>query len=532
MNKQNKFFGILAILLFAIVLTAPLVLSFFMQDETGNADDDVGEKRAMSAFPTEYSNSYFSLVENWFSDHSPMRNSLINLRVDAAVSLSDVYDNSLGPFLTNLILASDNDNHSSQTEDTDSVETKRKDLEPGEPDCEHVFGEYTVTEASTCSTQGTREHTCTICGWTKVETMDFAHSMKTYKTGEASYDSYGYALMKCRLCSHWELVKTAEKTLDTTPLAPTYKSQKNDIYATAILGKRDWYFYAGDESEKYYTGDNLLTDEEMKEWKEAFEELKAELDKRGAELVILLAPNKEQMYPEYMPTTYNVKTQNKRADLFYQYMQQNSDVKYYYLKEDLEQVKLMFDPYYKQDTHWNYVGGFVGTMKFYEALGWFDTVSLYDLVSKKMITQTSRTGGDLAGFVGKSAKYTDWSITYKSKINQTGSKNYANHVTTDTKPNAELQLKTSNANSGHNLLVLGDSYRHMMEGFLIKDFDTALIAHRVELDYRTQIVMDSLEIIGPGDALLMIAVERFDKDQMEAAKKATAILKEFDQKAE
>jgi len=76
-----------------------------------------------------------------------MRNSLINLRVDAAVSLSDVYDNSLGPFLTNLILASDNDNHSSQTEDTDSVETKRKDLEPGEPDCEHVFGEYTVTSS-------------------------------------------------------------------------------------------------------------------------------------------------------------------------------------------------------------------------------------------------------------------------------------------------------------------------------------------------------------------------------------------------
>ena len=80
------------------------------------------------------------------------------------------------------------------------------------------------------------------------------------------------------------------------------------------------------------------------------------------------------------------------------------------------------------------------------------------------------------------------------------------------------------AYSDKKLAVLGDSFRRAMTAVYNKDFGKLLVAHRVELKYNTEVVINFLKELSDGDVLLLTCVERLDTELIPAADLLTKIL--------
>ncbi len=405
-----------------------------------------------------------------------------------------------------------------ETNEPTPVPTREPTPEPTVPPTEaptphvHKWDSGRVRLGPSCVSEGEKVYTCTVCGETMTEKIPvIEHKYVVKKQSTADLDNYGYKLKKCSVCGKYVVDEIVPKSIDNTYLAPEYQGG-------AIFGRRDWLFYSGDDSEGYFRGTNLLGTDEMSSWKNKFEQLDNVCKSRGIELVILVAPNKEQMYPEYMPT-YQIASQTKRQDAFLAYMKAESSVKYLYPKSELETTKIFYDVFYKQDTHWNQLGGFTGAMAVYRALG-VQATNVFELD----VTESTRKGGDLSNFSGYSTTYRDWKISYKNDI-ASSVEYYENHVTSS---NTELsQFTTPGAMlKDKKIVVLGDSFRHAMSGIISKDFGKSTFAHRKELDYSTEVVISALRELSAGDVLLLTCVERYDGQLIHAADQLIAVLSE------
>jgi hypothetical protein len=587
-GRFNRIFSIVVIVLAAAVVLTPWIIHAVAGDKTEADGNTLTEKRELAEFPADYSNDWFSRLESYFSDHSPVRNKIIKLESEVSGKYNAFYRNSISPVLTRMIVRN-YDNASTPAPDTGegpgpaaptvdlgiltgrtpvpateipaeteapvetatpaptkepATEVPATDIpatdvpeetgtpapgtqgpteavtatpaptgtptpEPTEPPTPeptphvHTYDKGKVEQAASCQREGRKVYTCTGCGATRTETIPkVAHDMRVVMSSTADMDNYGYTLKRCRVCGEYSLENVEAKIVNNTYLAPSYGG-------AAIFGKRDWLFYSGNDSEGYYRGTNLLDQATMNSWRLMFEQLDAACRAKGIDLVILVAPNKEQMYPEYMPN-YQIENEKKRQDVMLEYMQNNSTVKYLYPKSELELTKIFYDVFYKQDTHWNSLGGFTGTMAVYRALG-LATTNVFELNVK----ETTRTGGDLSNFSGYSTTYREWSVSYKGNL-ETTRQNYENHVTSS--PTELSQFFTPGAlYADKKLVVIGDSFRHAMSTFMSKDFGKSTFAHRTELDYRTPVVMESLAELGEGDVLVLMCVERLDNSLYHAA---------------
>ena len=87
----------------------------------------------------------------------------------------------------------------------------------------------------------------------------------------------------------------------------------NNLSQKVVYGKGDWLFYGAERSLEYYMATNILSDEKMQEMTQILSELKSICDSRGIELRIMFAPNKEQIYSEYMPNLLIEDYNNKKS---------------------------------------------------------------------------------------------------------------------------------------------------------------------------------------------------------------------------
>lgn len=141
-----------------------------------------------------------------------------------------------------------------------------------------------------------------------------------------------------------------------------------------IVGDDNWLFYSradDGDSVSCYQGTNLLSEEELEHIAHNCMEQREFLAQQGVEFVIFIAPNKERIYYDKMPEKYGSPSHSYRVRQIVDYLKANTDVRVVYPYEELMQAKELIDEniYYKTDTHWNNIGGYVGTVALMEELG-------------------------------------------------------------------------------------------------------------------------------------------------------------------
>ena len=179
-------------------------------------------------------------------------------------------------------------------------------------------------------------------------------------------------------------------------------SNKTYINSTqVILGKNDWLFFKPTLDD--YEGNNLFSDAEKNQILYQILKQKDILEKLGLELVLYIAPNKASIYPENMSDTIIKSNQISKAEDLIEFLRKNSDITIIYPKKELIDAKTIAELYYKSDTHWNDVGGYVGTQAFVkEVLGIDDK-----LAKDKIVSREGNRIGDLSKVANLTNIYTD-----------------------------------------------------------------------------------------------------------------------------
>jgi len=136
---------------------------------------------------------------------------------------------------------------------------------------------------------------------------------------------------------------------------------------SVIRGRDGWWFYADDGAMRDYAEAPPFTTAELEEWRQTLQDTTDWMHARGIAYLFVMAPDKQQMYPEYMPATIR-HTSPSRMDQLAAYLHQHSTVPVLDLRPVLERGKTHERIYHRTDTHWNDRGAYIGYSAIISAL--------------------------------------------------------------------------------------------------------------------------------------------------------------------
>ena len=404
--------------IFLSILVMPTVLwgIFSLTGIKDKLDFDLEEKREKHTISSDVRLSELpGEIEAYYNDRVPFRSILIDTNNKINTKLEKNYADKIEPIFLGWI-------------------NKNKDNEP-EQKPSYVVEE--TTPANTQEPSGEDNPTSHTHDFTLVEKKD------------SDYENYGYELYRCSGCSE-EKRQVLEKLIDTS-IYPM-----KIVGNTTIIGRYNWLFY--EKTLADYRGENLIANEAYAGHVDIFVKLKNKCDELGKELYFIVLPNKNSVYPEYMPTVDRV-AKKRRVEGLKEYIDNNTDLVFQYPLKEMYANKPYRQLYYRYDTHWNENGFLVGVNSLYSAMG-MKTITYDDY---EIITQ-NRDSGDLAILAGIdiSAYQPDTcgTIIYKPEIESQSNRIYEDRYV-ETNSTSQNQKK---------LFLMGDSYRFGFEWFLSKDF--------------------------------------------------------------
>ena len=262
-----------------------------------------------------------------------------------------------------------------------------------------------------------------------------------------------------------------------------------------IEGQSDWLFL-GEINIPYYTGEKTFSSEkEIKEYIKPYIKLKEKCDKVNKNLVIMVCPEKEEIYPEYMPTL-DIKDEIERPIKLRDYITNNTDITYIYPKEELLKYKKNYLLYRKYDTHWNPVGAYIAANILKESLG-IETIPL----RKQKLKKVDVVDADLIYYANTNIENLPHTFTYKFldyKSNHNPNKIFVNDPVTQ-------DSYTVHCAEGEErkVFLIGDSFREAMEEYLNKDFKEVFC--NVYLNMGKKYVAEEIK---RADDIVILIVER------------------------
>ena len=517
-NKGRKIIRRISIALFLCVLILPpvswAVLKLVCGDNSRvmeRLDYDLGENRELAAFPDDADiGSITSELEAYYNDHAPYRSALITINRRINSKLERAYTMNVQPVLVALAdmthtatkpdVSGNEGSNEGQTDTENSTRYAQGDNagENGaikdniiENSADDQNGGNADVGKEESSTSGKNEHGSISGGVDSEDMSGDTHSGQKpgngeNESGEMSGNAGGVN----------ESGGTSENngSADSSDKLPYFPAREMN---GTIFGRDDWMFCSYDNSIAYYCGSNLMSEQQMKDKLSLMQKLQNICDSRGVQLQFMIAPNKEQVYSEYMPT-YTIENSYKRVPGFIDYVKRNSSVKIIYPIDELRAAKSTMSTYYKYDTHWNHYGSFIATQALYKDMG-------LDYVSPDSVNYSE--GSCIWGLVitaGLSWKdyerdY-DHIPDYKPEIELFNTDGVIDHIHTE---KSAVYRTDSTASGQSRFVMVGDSFRLYMMPYLERDFSHVSIAHRDNIH-------DIEDDIRQADILVVECVERLD----------------------
>ena len=265
-----------------------------------------------------------------------------------------------------------------------------------------------------------------------------------------------------------------------------------------VRGRTNWLFL-NDTNIDEFTGVNNLTDNGVKEYVKKYIQLNKLLTgKLNKRLLYVVFPEKEEVYPEYMPSV-DIVEEEERVTKIRNYLATNSDVNYIYPKEELIEYKKKYRTYYKYDTHWNHMGAFIGNEACKKALN-LQLSTMSELKVKKTKDTVIKNLIPMANIVDEGFEDDfDYEIEYKPDID-------VNIIEEE----VDFSQYTSNSSNKENLFYLGDSFRINLIPYMRKDYAKSSFCY-IGVEFKEK----WLKALNEADVIIIEAVGRFEKATMQ-----------------
>lgn len=134
-----------------------------------------------------------------------------------------------------------------------------------------------------------------------------------------------------------------------------------------LIGKDNWLFYTLENSINNFKNTSTFSDKELENIAQYLSDINNWAKQHGKEFYYLICPDKNKIYGEYIiGITQEKPDSQNRTNQLINYLRQHTDVKVIYLYDALHQAKKESDNllYWKNDTHWNSYGAYIGYLEF------------------------------------------------------------------------------------------------------------------------------------------------------------------------
>ena len=245
------------------------------------------------------------------------------------------------------------------------------------------------------------------------------------------------------------------------------------------LGKEDWLFYTTTTDGQPlidYAGNDYFSEEKMSAITQNVEANRQKLEELGIEFAVMVVPNKEQIYSEYMPDTVHRFSEVSRSDVLLDYISKNSNVNVINPKQELLELKDEYPLYYKYDSHWTDIGAFTAYSQMTKLF--FEEGESLEGREITVTADTNRYHADLIKMTGLGSWFgydNYYEVSYEKE---------------------EPYDKT--------ILFVGDSCREALEKYIKKGFENSVVIHRN--DYTPELI----EQIKP-DIVVLEFAERYSE---------------------
>ncbi len=250
-----------------------------------------------------------------------------------------------------------------------------------------------------------------------------------------------------------------------------YKFFNTSVDNRCVIGKDGWLFYRGDDA---LSKNNVITQIQgisefsENEKKNILENLKLNNNKLKAnniEMYILVLPNKENIYREYLPDSISIKNNTSRTENLIEYIKNNSDINIIYPKNELLKVKEKYQIYRKYDTHWNRIGSCIGTIALQKSIDKKFAFDIYDIEVEEI---KEKDNNDLAIMAGVKELHEN---TLKVK-------NFYTQIEYKVNKEETYEEYISNSSNDKTVLFIGDSFRENMREDFSKLYKRVVYVHR------------------------------------------------------
>ncbi len=131
------------------------------------------------------------------------------------------------------------------------------------------------------------------------------------------------------------------------------------VNQSALIGSDGWLYVNEYQMVEHYRGTLLFTPDQLRDWKVLLEQYRDWFAQRGIKFLFVIAPDKQSIYPEYLPSWMNKVTSENELDQFFAYLKAHSTVDVLDLRQVLRENRSLGPLYLKTDSHWNQLGAFL-----------------------------------------------------------------------------------------------------------------------------------------------------------------------------
>ncbi|TXJ52769.1 alginate O-acetyltransferase AlgX-related protein [Brachyspira aalborgi] len=247
---------------------------------------------------------------------------------------------------------------------------------------------------------------------------------------------------------------------------------KNIISDRVLLGKNKWLFTKNVNSIGKYMGIEryYFTKEELEVAKNNLIHFRDELKKKNIDFILMVCPDKQFIYSEYMPDYIKRKSIKSGTDIFVEYIKNNIDIKVVYPKEELLKYKDKYQLYYKYDNHWNNLGAYIGYSELMKSLNIY--VDNINNVNIKSLSANERFNFDIYHYNDMANMLSLSKIKY---YNDDKAYIISNYITKNYDTNYYISWDNFSFNSKSykskdNIMIIRDSYAMNMYDYIATGF--------------------------------------------------------------
>jgi alginate O-acetyltransferase complex protein AlgJ len=178
-------------------------------------------------------------------------------------------------------------------------------------------------------------------------------NLKTYFASLDSWfsDNFGFRRRLIRLHNKWKLGLFRHSASD-------------DV----VLGSDGWLFFGGEGTLEYTRRVRVYSPQELTIWQAAFESRRKFAESRDARYLLVIAPNKEEIYSEHLPDWMKPPAGKERLAEQLLRAFEGSALNRLDLHDTLMASREGELSYAVTDTHWNAVGALAATRAIFSAL--------------------------------------------------------------------------------------------------------------------------------------------------------------------